>query len=113
MRILYAASEALPFAASGGLADVAGSLPKALCAAGHETCVVMQYHDVSSISILGNEYILHQHVSSSSADIHVKMGCEVRYRSINASKYVSLGVPAILPNSLSYHYSSCQSRTSI
>lgn len=40
-------------------------------------CVVMQYHDVSSISILGNEYILHQHVSSSSADIHVKMGCEV------------------------------------
>ena len=37
MKILYAASEALPFAASGGLADVAGSLPKALCAAGHET----------------------------------------------------------------------------
>ena len=27
MRILYAASEARPFAASGGLADVAGSLP--------------------------------------------------------------------------------------
>ena len=44
MRILYAASEALPFAASGGLADVAGSLPKALCAAGHETCVVMPYY---------------------------------------------------------------------
>lgn len=30
MKILYAASEAQPFAASGGLADVAGSLPKAL-----------------------------------------------------------------------------------
>ncbi len=30
MKILYAASEALPFAASGGLADVAGSLPKAI-----------------------------------------------------------------------------------
>ncbi|MBQ9946892.1 MAG: glycogen/starch synthase, partial [Oscillospiraceae bacterium] len=44
MRILYAASEALPFAASGGLADVAGSLPKALCAAGHEACVVMPYY---------------------------------------------------------------------
>lgn len=30
MKILYATSEALPFAASGGLADVAGSLPQAL-----------------------------------------------------------------------------------
>ncbi len=30
MKVLYAASEALPFAASGGLADVAGSLPPAL-----------------------------------------------------------------------------------
>lgn len=44
MRILYAASEALPFAASGGLADVAGSLPKALVAAGHEAAVVMPYY---------------------------------------------------------------------
>ena len=44
MRILYAASEARPFAASGGLADVAGSLPKALCAAGQEACVVMPYY---------------------------------------------------------------------
>ena len=30
MRILYAASEAARFAKSGGLADVAGALPKAL-----------------------------------------------------------------------------------
>lgn len=30
MKVLYAASEALPFAASGGLADVAGSLPRAI-----------------------------------------------------------------------------------
>lgn len=30
MKVLYATSEARPFAASGGLADVAGSLPAAL-----------------------------------------------------------------------------------
>ena len=30
MNILYAASEALPFASTGGLADVVGSLPKAV-----------------------------------------------------------------------------------
>ena len=30
MKILYAASEALPYASTGGLADVAGSLPKAV-----------------------------------------------------------------------------------
>ncbi len=30
MKVLYASSEALPFAASGGLGDVAGSLPRAM-----------------------------------------------------------------------------------
>jgi starch synthase len=44
MKILYAASEARPFAASGGLADVAGSLPKALVAEGHECAVVMPFY---------------------------------------------------------------------
>ena len=41
MNILYAASEANPFAKSGGLADVAGSLPKALVKDGVDCRVVM------------------------------------------------------------------------
>lgn len=41
MKVLFAASEAVPYAASGGLADVVGSLPKAVSAAGHECCVVI------------------------------------------------------------------------
>ncbi len=41
MKILFAASEAVPFAASGGLADVTGSLPKAIQAKGHQCAVVI------------------------------------------------------------------------
>lgn len=41
MKILFVASEARPFIASGGLADVAGSLPKALCESGNECRVVI------------------------------------------------------------------------
>lgn len=47
MNILYLTSEARPFIASGGLADVAGSLPKALCALGNECRVVLPlYSDI-------------------------------------------------------------------
>ena len=41
MKILYCASEALPFAMSGGLGDVAGSLPKALVRRGIDCRVVL------------------------------------------------------------------------
>lgn len=41
MKTLFIASEARPFIASGGLADVAGSLPKALCDSGNECRVVI------------------------------------------------------------------------
>lgn len=41
MNILFAASEAVPFAASGGLADVVGSLPAAIREKGHECRVVI------------------------------------------------------------------------
>ncbi len=41
MNILFAASEALPYVASGGLADVAGSLPSAIVKKGHDCRVVI------------------------------------------------------------------------
>ena len=41
MKILYATSEAVPFIKTGGLADVAGSLPPALAQEGAEIAVVL------------------------------------------------------------------------
>ena len=41
MKILYATSEAVPFCKTGGLADVAGSLPPALAEQGAEVAVVL------------------------------------------------------------------------
>ena len=41
MRILFVASEGLPFSKTGGLADVVEALPKALVALGHEVAVVL------------------------------------------------------------------------
>lgn len=41
MKVLYVSSEALPFVKTGGLADVAGSLPKELLADGVDIRMVL------------------------------------------------------------------------
>ena len=41
MNILFIASECVPFAKTGGLADVVGALPKYLTALGHNVIVVI------------------------------------------------------------------------
>jgi starch synthase len=41
LKIVIVASEVVPFAKTGGLADVTGALPKALAALGHQVSVIM------------------------------------------------------------------------
>ncbi|AKT38027.1 glycogen synthase [Chondromyces crocatus] len=51
LKVLFAVSECVPFAKTGGLADVAGALPLALAARGHDVRIVMPRYD-SAISHL-------------------------------------------------------------
>ena len=52
MRILFVASEGLPFSKTGGLADVIEALPKALVALGHQVAVLLpRYRNTKSIGI--------------------------------------------------------------
>ncbi|WP_418792035.1 glycogen synthase GlgA [Phosphitispora sp. TUW77] len=48
LKILYVASEVSPFAKTGGLADVAGSLPHSLAMMGHDVRVVMPRYKMIS-----------------------------------------------------------------
>ncbi|MEO6326869.1 MAG: glycogen/starch synthase, partial [Thermoanaerobaculia bacterium] len=44
MKISHLAAECVPFAKTGGLGDVAGALPKALAARGHDVDIWMPFH---------------------------------------------------------------------
>ncbi len=64
MNILFASSEVVPFIASGGLGDVAGSLPKALKDEGAEISVVLPLYKSIKEKYADNlEFITHFEVS--------------------------------------------------
>jgi starch synthase len=53
LRILFVASEGLPYSKTGGLADVIEGLPRALAAQGHEVAVVLpRYRETKTAGLL-------------------------------------------------------------
>lgn len=66
MKILMIASECVPYAKTGGLADVVGALPKALRALGHDVRVVMP--------LFGSMDIIRYHLRPYLAPMGVWMG---------------------------------------
>src|SRR3989339_77496 len=49
MKILYISPEVVPLAKTGGLADVAGALPKALRNIGHDIRVIMPFYKMTNV----------------------------------------------------------------
>ncbi len=96
LKILYVSAEVAPFAKSGGLADVAGSLPKALAMKGHDVRVVMpRYKEINQAM---------KYVTDFPIDINsVKRTCIIRESNIS---YRGADDEKMLPIYFvdSYHY---------
>ncbi|GAB6098226.1 glycogen synthase GlgA [Halanaerocella petrolearia] len=75
-KILFVSSEVVPFAKTGGLADVAGSLPQELKELGHDVRVVMpEYSQISDEYLVELEHKLH---------FRTKVGWRDKYVGVNS-----------------------------
>jgi starch synthase len=79
LKILMAASEAAPFAKSGGLADVLGSLPAALNRQGVDARVIMPKYGTIPLDL--KDRMLHKHT------IYVNVGWKNQYCGIEQAEY--------------------------
>jgi starch synthase len=61
LKILFLSAEVAPFAKAGGLADVCGSLPKALAALGHEVRIVMPAYRSVEAALPSGEWGIRPH----------------------------------------------------
>ena len=93
MNILLAASEVVPYAKTGGLADVAGALPKALSRLGHTVRVVMPRYKVDRIEASGErlpgELRVPFNFGERRVEVYVDRSGEVPVYFIDAPEYFS------------------------
>jgi starch synthase len=79
LKILFAASEVVPFAKTGGLADVAAALPKTLKQLGHDIRVIMPKY----ASVKDTKYRLREVIRL--RDIEVPVGDQTYQISIKSA----------------------------
>jgi starch synthase len=95
MNILLAASEVVPYAKTGGLADVAGALPKALSRMGHKACVVMPRYNNDAIYNRGEkmpgELLVPFDFGVRPTEVYIDRSSEAPVYFINAPEYFSRG----------------------
>jgi starch synthase len=93
LNILLAASEVVPYAKTGGLADVAGALPKALTRLGHQVRVVMPRYKLEKIEAISErlpgELAVPFNFGERRAGVYVDRSGEVPVYFIDAPEYFS------------------------
>jgi starch synthase len=93
LNILLAASEVVPYAKTGGLADVAGALPKALARLGHKVRVVMPRYKVPKIDAISDrlpgELVVPFNFDERPTAVYVDRSGEVPVHFIDAPEYFS------------------------
>lgn len=86
MKILFISSEMSPLLSTGGLADVANALPKALKTLGHDVRVVLPLHGRIPVEHRGEERCL----------CVVDMGAETQYGAMRESRVPGTDIPLYL-----------------
>jgi starch synthase len=106
MKILFIASEAVPLAKVGGLADVTGALPKALRELGHDARILIpQYNNIPSQFELKSEirdFKIDFLSSSQAISINQTLAGEIPVYTLDSPFY--FGTPEIYVNELERFY---------
>ena len=95
LKILIASSEVYPFAKTGGLADIAGALPKALKQLGHDVRVVMPKHKCVAQCPPG--------IRPMGLDVDVPIG-GIRKKGFLYSSHLNKNIPIYFVGNETYYY---------